>query len=131
MIAISFVLNGFSQTNKQLDFKSFLINNEWYIKSDAYERTGVGDMYEKDKRSNLFMLKANNEYLLKLDGVNRSGTYLIEGGFLFLFVDNEYELAYERNLCVTFRLKLINQAAFEITTVAYASEGTILTLAKY
>lgn len=131
IFVISFALNAFSQTNKKLNLKSCLVNKEWYVKFDSYERTGVGDTYKKDKQNNLFILKANNQYLLKLDGVERSGAYLIESDFLFLFVDGDYELAYEKSLCVAFRIKLINPEGFAITTVAYASEGTIMTFAKY
>jgi hypothetical protein len=130
-LVLSFASGAFSQTVKSFEFESFLLKKEWLIKYDAHQRTGIGDVYEKDKRSNLFMLKNNNEYSLKLEGIERSGNYLIEGNFLFLFADDDYELPYEKNRCVAFRLKLINQTSLEITSVAYASEGTIMILVEY
>jgi hypothetical protein len=130
-VAVLFAVNAFSQVRRTVNFESLLINKQWYIKYDAYERTGVGDKYEKDKRRNLLELKSNNNYTLKLDGIERSGTYLIENGLLFLFTDNDYELAYEKNKCVAFRLKMKSLDTFQLTSVAYASEGSVLTIAKY
>lgn len=135
LLIASLTLNA--QSTKPLTNSSILQNKQWYVYFFGYQQTGTGQDFEKNKQENLFVLKSNNQYTFKLDGVTRKGTYLIEGKYLFLFreeeaIDPEKSMLYDSATCTVFRIKIINPSSFQISSIPSSPlEGVDIILKKY
>ena len=125
VLAISF--NSHSQTKSKINFPAFLINKAWYIDFSAYQMNGVGQSYKKNRSQNLFILKSNNDYSIKLLTANRSGRYAIKGNYLLLFNDNVIDQSdnnfdYDKDNCAVFEIKPISTTTLELSSIAGNSE---------
>lgn len=105
----------------KITLKSHLVNKDWYVEFISYQRTGVGEDFEPNKKRNSLIFKSNGVYKLKINDDEREGKYLIENGLLFLYDQNnaslENSMAMDADKCVVFKIKILNQNSFKMSTI--------------
>lgn len=117
------LLLAFVHVNAQnkINLKSHLVNKDWYIEFISYQRTGVGEDFEPNKKANSLIFKSNGAYKLKINDDERQGKYLIENGLLFLYIQNneslESSMAMDADKCIVFKIKILNQDSFKMSTI--------------